>query len=151
MFRLHGLCYYGDCFLLTFCFQFFFTNLFCCFIQCCSLHWNPVIVLYNLTLQIIHQEMSIMRMGNLHVWQKEDSHWTSIIISRPSAHSYEGNWHVLGNTMVFNQSMSTKTEHSNTDRKPVLKNTQHTPCYSVYWPIQTKQQETARLNSQQAN
>lgn len=57
---------------------------------------------------------------SVHVWQREDSQWISILISRPSAPSYKGNWHISVNTMVFkwlDHSKSTKTEHPNTPSK----------------------------------
>lgn len=87
--------------------------------------------------------------SGVHVWQREDSQWISILISRPSAPWYKGNWHISENTMVFKWFIIQCPQRWNTQTHPASpykqQYTWHTSPYSVKWPIQTKQQEAERL------
>lgn len=71
----------------------------------------------------------------VHVWQREDSQWISILISRPSAPWYKGNWHNSESTMVFKwcHSVSTKTEHPNTPKKAHTNSNTLDTLLSTHW------------------
>lgn len=84
----------------------------------------------------------------VHVWQRDDSQWISILISRPSAPWQKGNWDITENTIVFKWFIiqQTQWEDTQTPSEP----TQRPKClthFSLLYKVthSTKQWEVEKM------